>query len=165
MKHIFNIALIATLAVVASVAAHEAPAANGAPVGAAALAATPAQEAFQIPAQDQTATPTSTQDEDADEDGEQSAMWGKKHHHHKYHKHHRQYKHHHGKYGHHGKHGKDKCCVKYVTITSVPECKPTRWSHELAASGAAGGDSAPIAHEAAAMMEAWNAPPPAPATW
>jgi hypothetical protein len=65
MKNIFNIALIATLAVTASVAAHEAPA--------------PAQEAFQIHAQDQTATPTNTQDQEVDEDDEESAMWGKKH--------------------------------------------------------------------------------------
>ncbi|KAG0317787.1 hypothetical protein BGZ97_004860 [Linnemannia gamsii] len=146
MKNIFNIALIATLAVTASVAAHEAPA--------------PAQEAFQIHAQDQTATPTNTQDQEVDEDDEESAMWGKKHTIITNHKHH---KHHHYKHGKHCK--KDRCCIKYVTITSALECKPepTMLPPELAASGVVSGDSAPLAHEAAAIMEAWNPPPPAPA--
>lgn len=163
--NIFSIALIATLAVAASVAAQEAPAAVAAGLGNAAVAAAPAQEAFQIPAQDQTATPTSTQDQDVDEDEEQSAMWGGKKHHNKHHKHHKYHRNHHGKHGKHGK--KDKCCIKYVTITSVPECKPepTRSPLEIGAYGAAGGDSAPIAQEAAAIMGAWNAPPPAPAAW
>ncbi|CAO3569162.1 unnamed protein product [Mortierella alpina] len=43
----------------------------------------------------------------------QDAMWFKHKKHHK-----------HGRHGKHGKNGKGKCCIKYVTITSVPECKP-----------------------------------------
>ncbi|KAG0063717.1 hypothetical protein BGZ89_009668 [Linnemannia elongata] len=171
MKNILNITLIATLAIAVSVAAQKAPAASAADT-----AAVAAQEAFQVP-ENQPVTPTSTsQDQDVNENegdnDDQSAQWGKKHHHQKHHhKHHKHHHHKHGKHGQHGKHGKkDRCCIKYVTVTSVPECKPepTKCPPKIEAAGTAdgataGGDAAPIAHEAAAIMEAWNPAPPAPA--
>ncbi|KAF9909066.1 hypothetical protein EC991_009127 [Linnemannia zychae] len=154
----FNIALIASLALAASVVAQEAPAAEApAADSVEAVAAAPAQEAFRAP-QDQAATPTSAFEQDLDnddnEDDDQSALWGGKKHRHKHHKHHKHHhKHHkHHKHHHHKHHHKDRCCIKYVTITSVPECKPTG-SLPQALAGA----------DAGAILEAWNPPPPAPA--
>lgn len=169
MKNIFNVALVATLAIAASVAAQEAPAAGGG----ADTAAVVAQEVFQVP-QNQTTTPTSaSQDQNVDENegdnDDQSAQCDKKHHRHEHHHkhHHKHHKYHHHKHGKQSK--KDRCSIKYVTVASVSECKrgPTKCPPKLEATdatggAAAGGDAAPIAHEAAAIMEPWNPPPPTP---
>ncbi|KAF9131760.1 hypothetical protein BGW39_001362 [Mortierella sp. 14UC] len=148
----FNIALIASLALAASVAAQETPAAAAAD-SVAAVAAAPAQKPSNTFEQDQ--------DDNEDEDDDQSALWGKEKHHHKHHKHH---KHHHKHHKHHhSHHQKDRCCIKYVTITSVPECKPEPTKCPPKPLGAADAGTG-IAAEVGAIMEAWNPPPPAP-TW
>ncbi|KAF9989347.1 hypothetical protein BGZ75_006636 [Mortierella antarctica] len=100
MKNLFGFLLIATVALASSVSAQEVHQAE-API-------TPEVAAPEAPVASDGLAPTVTSE------GE-DAMWFKHKKHHK-----------HGKHGKHGKHRKHKntCCIKYVTITSVPECKP-----------------------------------------
>ncbi|KAG0031781.1 hypothetical protein BGZ81_000551 [Podila clonocystis] len=102
MKNLFAITLIATLAVASAMAAQEIPQNFDA------VANTDEEDIAAVIA---ASIPASAEEE--------QAMWKKKKHHH--HRHH----HKHGKHGKHGKHKNDRCCIKYVTITSVPACKPT----------------------------------------
>ncbi|KAG0016567.1 hypothetical protein BGZ82_001020 [Podila clonocystis] len=99
MKNLFAITLIATLAVASAMAAQEVPQDFNA------VANTDEEDIAAVIA---ASIPASAEEE--------QALWKKKkkHHHHK-----------HGKHGKHGKHKYKKCCIKYVTITSVPACKPS----------------------------------------
>ncbi|KAF9572240.1 hypothetical protein EC968_010106 [Mortierella alpina] len=99
MKNLFSILLVATVAIASSVSAQDAP--QVAPQVAAPVA--PEVAAPEAPVAADGMAPTLTSEG-------QDAMWFK---HKKHHKH-----------GKHGKHRKNRCCIKYVTITSVPECKP-----------------------------------------
>ncbi|KAF9292078.1 hypothetical protein BGZ68_000065 [Mortierella alpina] len=95
MRNLLSILLIAAVAITSSVSAQEALQAE-APVA-------PEVAVPEAPVAADDMAPTLTSEG-------QDAMWFK---HKKHHKHHK-----------HGKHGKHRCCIKYVTITSVPECKP-----------------------------------------
>ncbi|KAF9315506.1 hypothetical protein BG003_002964 [Podila horticola] len=108
MKNLFAITLIITLVVASAMAAQEALQAEFNTVD-------------EIDEEDIAAIIAASIPVSAEE--EESALWKKliqKHRDH--HKHGKQ-----GKQGKHRKHGKQKhkkCCIKYVTITSVPVCKP-----------------------------------------
>jgi len=113
MKNFFSVAVIAVLAVATAVAAQDAQAPLAVATAVAAqdsqaplpVATTVAAQDAQAPlAADVNLIPTSTTP------SKEEALWKKK-------KIHKLPKHH--------KHGKkNKCCIKYVTVTSVPQCKP-----------------------------------------
>lgn len=105
MKNLFAIALIATLAVASSVAARENLQA--------AFNAVANTEDEAVAAILPASIPASAEEE--------HAVWKKKK---KQKKHHRKHKHgKHEKHEKHEKHKHKKCCIKYVTLTLVPECK------------------------------------------
>ncbi|KAF9430492.1 hypothetical protein BGZ94_006571 [Podila epigama] len=135
MKNLYTIALVATLAIASTISAHEIPQAIPQVdfIDVATQEVPPKVETNDVaaaaPAQAVLASPPS--DPLPASAAEEEALWNKKRKQRKHkngRKHGKKHRKKNGKKN--KKHGKKhhkhkKCCIKYITITSVPACKPT----------------------------------------